>query len=220
MSRRDIHARAVDPLQYDAEDIDWAPPSRRDAAREEHIWAHVASLAPTWRGRDVIDVGAGTGWLLERVLAAGARSVVGIEPSARNVAAGRARHPAIELARATLEEFAPPRRFDVALLVMVLPNLGDLDRAFGSLRDLLAPDGELQALVTAYSRSPRQWEVDRDERNPQEYAVLLEHPRGALADVIRDPALYVEAAARQGLALLGREPTPPYELLRFRHQAG
>jgi SAM-dependent methyltransferase len=212
----DLHARAVDALQYDRPDIDWAPANRRDAVREEHIWSHLAPLAPTWRGRDVIDVGAGTGWLLERVLAAGARSACGIEPSARNVAAGRERHPGVDLIQATLEAFVPSRRFDLALLVMVLPNLGDLDRSFGAVRELLNPDGEVQALVTGFSRSPRQWEVARAELGPQEYSVLLDHPRGALADVIRDPTLYVEAAERQGLALAERLASAPYELLRFR----
>ena len=118
--------------------------------------------------------------------------------------------------RRTLEAFDPGRTFDVVLLVMALPNLGSLDRAFARVRALLAADGEAPALVTAFSTSPRQWEVRRVDCGPREYAVLLDHPRGVLADVIRDPTLYADAAARQGLATT-RSTSPPYELLRFRH---
>lgn len=214
--------RAVDPLQYDATDVEWSA-GDGETAREAFFWSVLAPLADTWRGRRVLDVGAGTGWLLDRIEAAGASVVQGIEPSTRNVAAGRRRGR--NLVCCQLEEFEPEAPFDVVLMLMVLSHVRDPEVAFRRAHCLLVPGGELQAVIEPYSEESRLWEIDRVRLRPGEDVILLDHPRGPIADVLRTPEMYVKAAAQAALEILertlveGRTGIPPFELLRFRRRA-
>jgi SAM-dependent methyltransferase len=212
--------RAVDPRQYDRPDLAWAAPAA--SAREEYLWPFLAPLAERWRGRRVLDIGSGTGWLVARAASAGAAHAVGLEPSAELVAAARDRYPALDFTHAALEEFEPGENFDVALMVMVLSHVRDPGVAFRAVRRLLVPGGELHALIEAYSNRPMRWETQRVRLAPEEAVILLDHPRGVLADLLRPASLYIAAAARARLALIehaalssdGSEVVT-YERLRF-----
>lgn len=77
--------QAADPARYELENEAIDPDGTLDAALRE--------VAP-WDGRDVLDLGCGTGsWL--PYYAATARSVVGVEPDPSLVAAARRRHPPV-----------------------------------------------------------------------------------------------------------------------------
>jgi SAM-dependent methyltransferase len=215
-----LFERAVNPCQYDEPDLAW------DAAgadvREAHLWPFLAPLAPMWRERSLIDIGSGTGWLVARAAASGATRVCGIDPSRTVVRAARARYPRCEFHHSALECFSTDERFDVALMVMVLSHVRDPGAAFRAVRRLLTPTGELHALVDAYSDAPMAWETRRVHLGPGEAVVLLDHPRGVLADVLRDTSVYEDAGARVGLSLIERTPlyvrdeaVPAYERLRF-----
>jgi predicted RNA methylase len=73
-----------------------------------------------WEGRSVLDIGTGTGWLVDRANRVGARSVVGIEPSEVNVAIGARLYPGTSLLNVSFEEFEPELRegFDTVVSVM------------------------------------------------------------------------------------------------------
>lgn len=79
------HWPAVYELENRAQDVDDA------------VWAVLDEVAP-WAGRDVVDVGCGSGYHLPR-LAAGARTVVGVEPHPPLVELARARTDALERVR-------------------------------------------------------------------------------------------------------------------------
>jgi SAM-dependent methyltransferase len=216
----DLFERAVDPRQYDRPDLAWV--AQGGERREAHIWEYVAPLAETWCGRRIIDIGSGTGWLVARAASAGAAHVVGVEPSAELVAVARNRYPAYEFHEAALEDFEADEAFDVALLVMVLSHFRSPDTAFRAVRRLLTPTGEIQVLMDVYSAGPRKWEKQRVDLGPDEAVILLDHPLGALADVLRSGSSYVEAAVRERLAVIQRVPlftdgsdTPTYERIRF-----
>lgn len=135
--------------------------------RSDLKWRRLAPAIAPLDGRRVLDVGSGNGYYALRMLGAGARAVLGIDPTLRYVVQFRA-----------LARFLPP------LPVQVLPlRLGELparSRAFDTtfsmgvlyhqrsplehlrqLRDTLGPGGELvlETLILpgddAYARTPR-----------------------------------------------------------------
>jgi SAM-dependent methyltransferase len=107
-----------------------------------------ARIAP---GQRVLEIGCGTGDLLAAVAPSFG---VGIDLSARAVAAARARHPNLHFfegdacEQATLTQARGP--FDVILIVNVLTFLGDVRRLFDALH--LVSHSKTRIIIYSYSR--------------------------------------------------------------------
>jgi len=100
------------------------------------------------RGMTVLDVGTGTGLLAREVAhrLGGAGRVVGIDPSAKMMAAGR-RHLNIGFVQGLGEGLPfPAGRFDFVTMGYALRHVADLDRAFEEYRRVLKPGGRLLLL--------------------------------------------------------------------------
>jgi ubiquinone/menaquinone biosynthesis C-methylase UbiE len=108
-----------------------------------------------FRGRDVLDVGAGNGYVLSRYAAAGAR-VRGIDITEKAVGLCRRR---FELGRlrgeflvASAESIPfPDQSFDCVCSMGVLHHTPDIERALAELRRVLRPGGRL--IVMVYHRN-------------------------------------------------------------------
>lgn len=112
-------------------------------------WARVRDAIDPLDGRLVLDVGCGNGYYAWRMLGAGARLVVGVEPSPRFVCQHQAlrhflgEHPAYVLPL-TLEELpAGPGAFDTLFSMGVLYHRRSPFEHLFKLRDSLRPGGQL-----------------------------------------------------------------------------
>jgi len=97
------------------------------------------------RDRDVVELGCGTGRHAARMIAAGARSYTGVDGSPAMLAVARGRGVAGEVhwIEADLRAgWPPPRTFDVALVVLVLEHLTELDTLAATLARSVAPGGQ------------------------------------------------------------------------------
>ncbi len=97
--------------------------------------------------RQILDVGCGTGWWLER-LAADARVTAGlhgVDIRSERVAAARARVPSAQVSAADARELPyPDDRFDVVSLFTVLSSLAtreDVEKVLTDVKRVLAPGG-------------------------------------------------------------------------------
>ena len=101
-----------------------------------------ARLVPLVTCRDVLDLGCGTGWLLDHTSPG---SYTGVDCSAPMLAALAAKHPAARLVKATVGEpgwqtaLLGAPRFDVITATWSLQYLGDLSRLLAVLASGLAP---------------------------------------------------------------------------------
>ena len=120
-------------------------------------WA-LALHPPPVAGRDVVELGCGTGRLAPVVLAAGARAYTGVDSSAGMLARARA---AVVEPRATWIEAdlaavpRPAASFDVALVVLVLEHLATLAPVMAELARLLRPGGVARVLELHPARIER-----------------------------------------------------------------
>jgi SAM-dependent methyltransferase len=97
--------QAGDPQLYEVENTALDPEGTLDAALRD--------VAP-WAGRDVLDLGCGTGFWLP-YYAGTARSVVGVEPDPGLLDAARARRPAVRVEHGSAEHLPlPDASVDVA----------------------------------------------------------------------------------------------------------
>lgn len=95
------------------------------------------------RGREVLEVGCGTGLLLQRI-AAFARSARGVDLSPGMLAHARARGLDVVEGSATALPF-PDASFDVACSFKVLPHVRDIRLALGEMARVVRPGGHVLA---------------------------------------------------------------------------
>jgi SAM-dependent methyltransferase len=108
--------------------------------------ADLASVAP---GQRVLDVGCGpgalTGELVDRL---GADGVSAIDPSESFVEAARARHPGVDVRRATAEQLPfPDASFDAALAQLVVHFMSDPVAGLSEMRRVTRSGGTVAASV-------------------------------------------------------------------------
>jgi len=94
-------------------------------------------------GRDVLEVGCGTGLLLRRI-AAFSRNAQGVDLSPGMLEKARARGLDVKLGSATDLPF-PDESFDVACAFKVLPHVRDVERALAEMKRVVRPGGTILA---------------------------------------------------------------------------
>jgi malonyl-CoA O-methyltransferase len=100
-------------------------------------------------GLDVLEIGCGTGRNIARVLAGGARSYTGVDPSSGMLERARGRIADARVRLVAGDAAAPPvdaAAFDLALVVLVLEHLPALDAPMRALAQALRPGGRLRLI--------------------------------------------------------------------------
>ncbi len=109
----------------------------------------MADLAGVRRGMRVLDVGSGPGALTAQLVARlGAAGVVAVDPSESFVAAVAARHPGVEVHRASAESLPfPDATFDAAIAQLVVHFMQDPVAGLAEMRRVTRPGGTIVACV-------------------------------------------------------------------------
>ena len=131
-----------------------------DAAGE---WPVLRAMLPDLQGKRVLDLGCGFGWHCRYAREQGARSVLGIDISARMLERARAdtHDPAIEYRREAIEDSDwAADSFDVALSSLALHYIADVAQVYRKVHRGLAAGGEFvfsieHPMVTA--RAAQDW---------------------------------------------------------------
>lgn len=126
------------------------------------------------KGRDVLEVGCGTGLLLRRI-AAFARTAKGVDLSPGMLEKARARGLDVTVGSATELPF-PDASFDVACSFKVLPHVRDIEKALAEMARVVRPGGTI--LAELY--------------NPVSLRGLVKRflPAGAISDRTKEDAVY------------------------------
>jgi 2-polyprenyl-3-methyl-5-hydroxy-6-metoxy-1,4-benzoquinol methylase len=204
--------RATNPQQYDMEDLAWEKEGV-DSPRISFFWEYLKKYTADWKDKNILDIGSGHGWLLQEVVKAGATTVLGIEPSAKNIALTKQIHPHLPVVQTTLEAFeAGSNKFDVITSVMAFSHIRDLDAAFDKIKNLLTDTGEVILILPdyAYFKLPRhEYHIEMHDIDDSQYAVAVTRPTGTIADIVRKNEVYLEAAKKAGLSLVEEIPMLP-----------
>jgi SAM-dependent methyltransferase len=107
-------------------------------------WPALKALLPPLKGRSVLDLGCGFGWVCRWAREQGAARVLGVDVSEKMLERARATNPdpAVTYLRADLETYAPePNAYDLVYSSLTLHYLIALDRLIGSVHRALKPGG-------------------------------------------------------------------------------
>jgi len=173
----------------------------------------------------VLDVGCGEGQVARRLAAAGVE-VIGVDPSAAQIARAHARRGGPRYARASAERLpVADRSVDAVLACLAFEHVHDLPAAVGEIARVLVAGGRLLLLVGhPLLQAPGSgWIDDKilDERYwrigeyLREHAVIDEVAPGVAFEFIHRPVyVYVNTLAAHGLMVEHMdEPAPPAALL-------
>jgi len=106
--------------------------------------------------RSILDVGCGTGHLLERLAARSDAFRLGIELNPQAAQFAR-RTAGCEILEVPFEQFRSERKFDVITLINVLSHIPSFDGLFWSLRHALSPGGKVILRTSEMARSVSRW---------------------------------------------------------------
>jgi ubiquinone/menaquinone biosynthesis C-methylase UbiE len=107
-------------------------------------WPALRGLLPDLRGKRLLDLGCGFGWIARSAVTQGAASVLGVDLSENMLARARAEtaDPRVHYQRADLEGLELPQEtFDVAYSSLALHYVEDFGRLVGAVFRSLTPHG-------------------------------------------------------------------------------
>jgi SAM-dependent methyltransferase len=149
--------RHVEVIAGRLDGIDLLDCERRHMGEQLYYERHFRLIEEECRdARSFLDVGCGTGRLLELLSARRGMRRLGIELNAQ--AAELARSVAgCEILEIPFEEFRTPARFDVVSMINVFSHIPSLDGLFGALRATLEPGGKAILRTSEMSADVSRW---------------------------------------------------------------
>lgn len=212
-----IFNRAVNPNQYDLDDVNWDKEGLRlDSPTRKFMWFYFEPYVKDWKGKSLFDIGSGTGWFMNQVLKQGLSKVYGIEPSKKNVQMARKYYPKTETEEVSLENFESTYMFDIIVGIMSFLHIKNLNEAFSKVVKLLKKNGRLFLVIPDFEhfKKPRyNYEIIVEPINRDSYAVQVKRPSGTLASIVRKTDVYRRCGNRYGLFLKKDIPMLPTEEL-------
>lgn len=139
-STAEVHERVVD---YSYENLEIVDVNKHYRGERQYYTRYFPLIFEQCKGASsVLDVGCGTGHLLELL-----RRVPGLERAGLELNSARAEKArkvaGCEIYQVPIEEFKSEHKFDVITMINVLSHIPSLDSLFKSVRSLLSPEGKL-----------------------------------------------------------------------------
>lgn len=198
---------ATDPKQYDLPEVNWKDGGAmgKEDAHRRHFLEYVEMANLDWVGKFVLDIGAGTGWLIQHVMEQGAELATGFDPSENNLRMAKDIFN-LDITNATIDTYnSYGLTFDVAVAIYVLSHIDDLDTTFEKIASWLNKGGKFITIVPDLEYAKRSRADFNIEVEPIEgdsfggYTVRVRREHGYIADIVRAVESYEEAARKHGL---------------------
>jgi SAM-dependent methyltransferase len=212
-----ISQLAVDPLQYDGDEILWGEEGHGLSPVRRMFLERLAPFLDGVAGKDVLDLGCGQGWLCDELASRGV-NVLGIDPSQKNVRAAAGQYPNIRFVRSDLQSYQSAETFDLITAVMVFEHFPKLQESFEKVKTLLKSNGSVLMITGDFDKftHPRHgYTVETEELLPGEVATRTDYGEraGVIYDINRTTERFIEVAQRTGFSLRTHEPIAAPEWL-------
>lgn len=211
-----IYEQATNPKQYDSEDINWNKETG-DSSFRIFYYEYLSKYKAEWKNAEILEIGSGTGWLLDLMKKNGAKNVEGIEPSIKNINFSKNKFSKLKINFTDFENFETNKKYDLIIAVMVFNHLKHIDGVFKKIKQILKKSGNVQIIIPDYEyfKTPRfDYHIEKEKITLNEVAVQITRDDGSIiADVLRKTSVYVKAAKKAGLHLTNSTPLYPTKQL-------
>lgn len=213
MNDNTVFDQATNPHQYDTDKVRWEAEILVDSPFRKFFWEAFVPHLTDFAGRRVLDVGAGSGWLGYMLEQHGASSVLGIEPSHKNVLFGKQLYPDSVIIETGFEDFVSEELFDIAVFNMSISHMKSVGAVFSRLGDLLNTDGLVYIIAPDYDYfRTAKWgqSIEVTDISDDEYVVVANRSfNGIIADVVRKVSCFTDAGNLHGFSIQQIQPLQP-----------
>ena len=151
-----VHERV---LEYNYDEIEILDPERRYRAETQYYKTYFPLLDQECEGaKSILDIGCGTGYLLERLTKYPNLIREGIELNNDRAKMAR-RVSGCKIHKIPIEEFTSDTKYDVITMINVLSHIPSFDSLFSSIRSLLNKNGKLILKVGEMKKNVRIWDA-------------------------------------------------------------
>lgn len=167
-------------------------------------------------GKDVLDIGSGTGYCSTLYKKLGARTYQGIEPSEQNVTISRELFPDFTVTKDRIEDCSIHDAYDVIVSVMVFEHIADPISAFKKIIAALRPGGKFYLICgdkDVLAAPKFDYRIVTAELPHNELVAATTRSFGTMYDILRPLANYVRYGETAGLQLARHIPLPASETL-------
>lgn len=213
--KKEIYYRATDKNQYDFSDIDWIKEGF-DSPFRIFFYQFILKYLKNKNYKNCLDIGCGTGYLINKLSLDINSNFIGIDPSKKNINFAKKSFPKFKFIETDLESYNTTEKFDLIISIMAFNHIGNLDSAFKKVCKFLNSGGNLLLIVPNYDyykEKRHDYNVDVYELNNNEYAVKIKRDFGIIADIVRKVLVYKNFAEKYGLILKKHDKMKPNDYL-------
>jgi SAM-dependent methyltransferase len=200
----DFFQKAIDPKQYDDERIDWTSEATVDSPFRKFVLDYLRDFLSEVTGKRVIDIGAGTGWLVKVLVELEAGSITAVEPSEKGAKFMREQHPSVIVQCATVDTMEHEGFFDIGFMLYVANHLEDLTKSFKSLVGVIKQGGIFVITIPdfEYVKKNRLSEAEVETIADDMFVAAIPREFGTSYDIYRTTETYIKAAEQAGFELI------------------
>lgn len=212
-----LYALSMRPGQYD--ETSWSTTEDNDSPFRRLIWESIEEVirscmeGRTEEGLKLLDIGAGTNWLPERMRKKYGLLAQGIEISKNNVNYARENRPDSPIIQGDFLVHLFQEKYSMMTSVMADPNM-PLDSFFKRAHFYLEINGQLIMVVPDMDYFTREEKLERCRIEYREHEVILHDSgtfQGERTDIIRPLERYLAVGSESGFRLSAHSEIRPTE---------
>jgi len=203
--KNNIVKNSINSRQYDDSNLNWDPTKKDlNSPIRRLMYRNLIKYIEKSRNKGVLDIGCGTGWLVNEVEKYKPKISRGIDPSMINCQVARSLFPNLDIQCIDFESFKKVEKYDDIYSVMTLSHFQELTSFFEKCWQLTKKGGNLIFIIPDYYyfKKKRENTITTIVQYDDCYAVSVEKNGKTLSQIVRKNKLYHNYAEKIGFKLL------------------
>ncbi|MDQ5970300.1 MAG: Trans-aconitate 2-methyltransferase [Patescibacteria group bacterium] len=200
-----ITQRAIDHYQYDYNDICWDHNKKNlDSPIRKLMYRNILPFIRKSSGKNILEIGSGTSWLLAEINKFNPQIIHGIEPSKNNVKVSNLLFPSLKVFCKDFTSFKTKINYDNVYSLMTINHLWDITSFFKKCAHMMRCEGTLLIIIPNYNyfRKPRQGYNMDFVFFKKSYSININRDGNNLSQIVRKNDVYNKAAKLAGFSLV------------------
>lgn len=200
-----ITKNSVNPKQYDDPKLNWDP-TKKDLKSpiRRLMYGNLIDYVQESKKNKILEIGCGTGWLVNEIEKYKPKINRGIDPSAVNCKIAKSLFPNLDIQCVDFEKFKKEDKYDKIYSIMTLSHFRDLTSFFEKCWQITKKGSKLIFIVPDYYyfKKKRENTVTKIAYFDDCYSVSVEKNGKVLSQIVRKNKVYNNFAKKTGFNLV------------------